>query len=81
LPAHRWPTCDDERVTSRAAPVWYALAACALVISLSLPLAAGTTTTTRVVLALMHAAVAAVLVATLRPRAAAPLHATGATSR
>jgi hypothetical protein len=55
-----------ERRTQRARQVWTALAVAVVLVSLTLPLIAGTTVATRVALALMHVAVAAVLIPTLR---------------
>jgi predicted permease len=59
-----------ERRTQRARQVWTALAVAVVLVSLTLPLIAGTTVATRVALALMHVAVAAVLIPTLRGRSA-----------
>lgn len=55
-----------EGRVSRARTIWTALAVAGLVISLSLPLTAGTTASSKAVLALMHVAVAAVLIPGLR---------------
>jgi Family of unknown function (DUF6069) len=55
-----------EKVTSRAVAIWTAVAVLVLVASLSLPLVAGTTTPAKGALALMHVAVASVLIATFR---------------
>jgi len=55
-----------EKVTSRAVTIWTAVAVVVLLASLSLPLIAGTTTSAKVALALMHVAVASVLIATFR---------------
>ena len=55
-----------ERVTSRAITIWTAVAVVVLLASLSLPLVAGTTTPAKGALALMHVAVASVLIATFR---------------
>jgi hypothetical protein len=55
-----------ERRTSHARSIWTVAALVVLLASLSLPLTAGTTTATKVVLALMHVAVAAVLISALR---------------
>ena len=55
-----------ERRTQRARQVWTAIAVAVVLVSLTLPLIAGTTVATRVALALMHVAVAAVLIPTLR---------------
>jgi len=57
-----------ERISSRAMAIWTVVAIGVLVASLSLPLVAGTTTPTKATLALMHVAVAIVLIATLRRR-------------
>jgi len=57
-----------ERISSRAMAIWTVVAIGVLVVSLSLPLVAGTTTPTKATLALMHVAVAIVLIATLRRR-------------
>jgi hypothetical protein len=54
-----------ERRTRRARQVWTALAVAVVLVSLTLPLIAGTTVATRVALAFMHVAVAAVLIPTL----------------
>ncbi|HUZ68797.1 MAG TPA: DUF6069 family protein [Candidatus Saccharimonadales bacterium] len=59
-----------ERRTPRARTIWTAIAVLALLASLSLPLYAGIAGSTKVGLALMHLAAAAVLIPTLR--AAAP---------
>jgi predicted permease len=55
-----------ERRTPRARTIWTAIAVVVLVASLSLPLYAGIAGSTKVALALMHLAAAAVLVAALR---------------
>jgi hypothetical protein len=55
-----------ERRSTRARTIWTLLAIGVLLVSLSLPLSAGTTASTRVVLAVMHMAVAAVLIPGLR---------------
>jgi len=55
-----------ERRTARALTIWTGVAVVVLVVSLTLPLTAGTTTSARAALALMHVAVAAVLIPTLR---------------
>ena len=57
-----------EKLTSRARTIWTAVAIGVLLVSLSLPLVAGTTASTKVALALMHLAVASVLIPTLRRR-------------
>ena len=55
-----------ERRTARARTIWTVVAMTLLLVSLSLPLSAGTTASTKVVLAMMHVAVAAVLIPALR---------------
>jgi hypothetical protein len=55
-----------ERRYARARTIWTGIAIAALLASFSLPVSAGTTTTTKVALAMMHLAVAAVLIPTLR---------------
>jgi hypothetical protein len=55
-----------ERRTSRARVIWTVVAAVVLLVSLSLPLTAGTTSASKTALALMHIAAAAVLIPTLR---------------
>jgi predicted permease len=55
-----------EHRTARARSIWTVAAVVVLLISLTLPLTAGTTTASKVVLALMHIAVAAVLIPVLR---------------
>jgi hypothetical protein len=55
-----------ERRTSRARTIWTAVAIAVLLVSLSLPLTAGTTASTKAVLAMMHVAAAAVLIPGLR---------------
>ena len=57
-----------EKFTSRARTIWTAVAIGVLLVSLSLPLVAGTTASTKAALALMHLAVASVLIPTLRRR-------------
>jgi hypothetical protein len=57
-----------ERFTSNARMIWTGLAIAVLAGSLSLPLGAGTTESTKVALALMHVAAAGVLVPALRRR-------------
>ena len=59
-----------ERRTVRARTIWSVVAIAVLFVSLSLPLTAGTTASTKVVLAIMHVAVAAVLLTTFRTRSA-----------
>jgi len=62
-----------ERRTSRARTIWTVVAIAVLLVSLSLPLTAGTIASTKAVLAVMHVAAAAVLIpglrGGLRPRA------------
>jgi hypothetical protein len=55
-----------ERRFARARSIWTGIAIAVLLASFSLPFSAGTTTTTKVALAMMHLAVAAVLIPTLR---------------
>jgi len=55
-----------ERRFARARAIWTGIAIAVLLASFSLPLSAGTTTSTKVALAMMHLAVAAVLIPTLR---------------
>ena len=55
-----------ERRYARARTIWTGIAIAVLLASFSLPLSAGTTTATKVGLAIMHLAVAAVLIPTLR---------------
>jgi hypothetical protein len=55
-----------ERRTPRAPAIWTVVAVVALLISLSLPLTAGTTTGSKAALALMHVAAAVVLIPVLR---------------
>ena len=55
-----------ERRFARARAIWTGIAIAVLLASFSLPISAGTTTTTKVALAMMHLAVAAVLIPTLR---------------
>jgi len=55
-----------ERRFARARAIWTGIAIAVLLASLSVPLSAGTTTTAKVSLAMMHLAVAAVLIPTLR---------------
>ena len=55
-----------ERRTPRARSIWTVAALVVLLVSLSLPLTAGISATTKVVLALMHVAAAAVLIPVLR---------------
>jgi hypothetical protein len=59
-----------ERRTARARTIWTVVATAVLLVSLSLPLSAGTTASTKVALAMMHVAVAAVLIPALRGRSA-----------
>jgi hypothetical protein len=63
-----------ERRTARARRIWTGFAIVVVVVSLSLPLTAGTTPATKAALALMHIAVAAVLIPTLRRGASGPHH-------
>lgn len=56
-----------ERTLARPRRVWTRAALIAVVVSLAGPLSAGTTVATKLSLAAMHLAVAAVLIATLRP--------------
>jgi peptidoglycan/LPS O-acetylase OafA/YrhL len=55
-----------ERRTARARSIWTLVAVAVLIVSLALPLSAGTTTTSKIVLAIMHVVVAAVLIPGLR---------------
>ena len=55
-----------ERRLARARAIWTGIAIAVLLASLSVPVSAGTTTTTKVALPMMHLAVAAVLIPTLR---------------
>ena len=55
-----------ERRFARARTIWTGIAIAVLLASFSAPISAGTTTTTKVALAMMHLAVAAVLIPTLR---------------
>jgi hypothetical protein len=55
-----------ERRFARARTIWTGIAIGVLLVSFSAPISAGTTTTTKVALAMMHLAVAAVLIPTLR---------------
>lgn len=55
-----------ERRTPRARTIWSRIAIVVLLVSLSLPLSAGANISTKAVLALMHLAVAAVLIPGLR---------------
>ena len=57
-----------ERRTARARAIWTRVAITVLLASLALPLTAGTTISTKAALAVMHLAVAAVLIPTLRRR-------------
>jgi hypothetical protein len=57
-----------ERRTARARTLWTGVAVLVLVVSLTLPLTAGTTTGAKTALALMHVAVATVLILALRRR-------------
>ncbi len=60
-----------ERRTGRARTIWTVGAVAVLLVSLSLPLSAGTTASAKVALAMMHVAVAAVLIPALRRSSAA----------
>lgn len=55
-----------ERRTPRALRIWTGIAFVVVVLSLSLPLTAGATLSSKVALALMHVAVAAVLIPAMR---------------
>ena len=55
-----------ERRYARARTIWTWIALAFLLVSFSAPFSAGTTTTTKFALAMMHLAVAAVLIPTLR---------------
>jgi uncharacterized protein DUF6069 len=55
-----------ERRFARARTIWTGIAIAVLLVSFSAPISAGTTTTTKVALLMMHLAVAAVLIPTLR---------------
>jgi len=55
-----------ERRFARARTIWTGIAIAVLLASFSAPISAGTTITTKVALAMMHLAVAAVLIPTLR---------------
>ena len=55
-----------ERRTARARTIWTGAALVVVLVSLSLPLTAGTTSSTTAVLAVMHVAVAAILIPGLR---------------
>lgn len=59
-----------ERRTHRARAIWTIVAVAALLVSLSLPLSAGTTVSTKAILAVMHLAVASVLIPVMRRRPA-----------
>jgi hypothetical protein len=59
-----------ERRTARARTVWTVVAVTVLLVSLSLPLIAGTTVPAKIALAMMHVAIAAVLIPALRGRSA-----------
>ena len=61
-----------ERRSPRARLIWTMAALAVLLVSLSLPLSAGTTASTKVALAAMHVAVAAVLIPAMRIRSARP---------
>ena len=55
-----------EQRTARARAIWTGLAAAGLLASLSMPLIAGATISTKATLALMHLAVGAVLIPAMR---------------
>ncbi len=55
-----------ERRTAQARAIWTAIAVLAVLVSFSLPLFAGVSTSTKVTLAVMHVAVAAVLIPVMR---------------
>ena len=55
-----------ERRFARARTIWTVIAIAVLLASFSIPISAGTTTTAKGALAMMHLAVAAVLIPTLR---------------
>ena len=55
-----------ERRFARARTIWTGIAIAVLLVSFSAPISAGTATTTKFALAMMHVAVAAVLIPTLR---------------
>jgi predicted permease len=55
-----------ERRTPQARTIWTAIAVLAVLVSFSLPLFAGVSTSTKVTLAVMHVAVAAVLIPVMR---------------
>src|SRR5438105_6941082 len=57
-----------EKFSSRARAIWTAVAIGVLLVSLSLHLVAGSTASTKAALALMHLAVASVVIPTLRRR-------------
>jgi len=57
-----------ERRTARAQMIWTRIAIAVLLVSFSLPLSAGVTISSKAALALMHLAVAAVLIPGLRRR-------------
>ena len=59
-----------ERRSPNARRIWTAAALAVLLVSLSLPLSAGTTVSTKAALAVMHVVVAAVLIYALRIRSA-----------
>jgi predicted permease len=60
-----------ERRTARARRIWTGIAIVVVVLSLGLPVTAGTTMSSKVALALMHVAVAAVLIPSMRRSSAA----------
>lgn len=55
-----------ERRTARARSIWTAVAAVAVLVSLGLPLSAGVSASTKLTLAVMHVAVAAVVIPVMR---------------
>lgn len=55
-----------ERRTARARSIWTAVAAVAVLVSLGLPLTFGVSASTKLTLALMHVAVAAVVIPVMR---------------
>jgi hypothetical protein len=61
-----------ERRTAQARSIWTAITVLAVLASFSLPLFAGVSTSTKVTLAVMHVAVAAVLIPAMR-RGSRPL--------
>ena len=55
-----------ERRTARALSIWTAVASVAVLVSVSLPLTVGVSASTKITLALMHGAVAAVVIPAMR---------------